>query len=293
MTILVTGATGYVGREFIKAYQNSYEIIALVRKSSNTNQLVMLNCIVKEFDSFTDIHNVFKEKDINGIIHFASSVIIMHNYNDIDILIDSNIRYGVYLLELSKKFHINWFINTGTFWQNYQNESYNPVNLYAATKEAFENIAKYYTETSNLIFSTIKLNDIFGANDTRVKIFNLWNTCSKSGELLDMSEGEQIIDISFIEDVISAFGCMIENLQRVNNNEYNNKSYAVVSNQRMTLKELAKVFELVTQRKLNINWGSRAYRYREVMMPPENIEKVPNWKQKYSLEQAIIKTMGK
>ena len=61
-------------------------------------------------------------------------------------------------LTFSKKFNLKWFINTGTFWQNYQSEKYNPVNLYAATKEAFQNIAKYYTETSSLIFTTIKLN---------------------------------------------------------------------------------------------------------------------------------------
>ena len=48
-------------------------------------------------------------------------------------------------------------------------------------KEGFENIAKYYIETSNLIFTTIKLNDTFGANDTRNKVFNIWNKISALG----------------------------------------------------------------------------------------------------------------
>lgn len=292
MTILVTGATGYIGREFIKTYQNNYEIIALIRCSSDATQLKSFNCKIKIFASFKDIHTAFEENNIAGIVHFASNVIVEHNQNDISNLIDSNIKYGTYLLDLSKKFHLKWFINTGTFWQNYESIDYSPVNLYAATKEAFEKIAVYYTQTSDLIYTTIKLNDTFGPNDTRPKVFNLWDKYSKSGYTLEMSEGEQVIDISYIEDVINAYGTMIENLQKEKYKEFNNKSYIVTSNQRMTLKELAKLFEHITNRKLNINWGGRPYREREVMVPFSQGVLVPGWKQEYTLEEAILKTIG-
>lgn len=292
MVILVTGATGYIGREFIKAFQNNYEIIALVRKSSDISQLESLNCIVSKFDNYEDINSIFDEYSITGIVHLASNVIVEHNSIDIGNLIESNIKYGTYLLESSKKFHIKWFINTGTFWQNYNNNDYNPVNLYAATKEAFENIAKFYTQTSNLIFTTIKLNDTFGPNDFRPKIFNLWDKYSKSGEVLAMSEGEQIIDISYIEDVVYAFKTMIDNLENEKKIKYNNSCYVVSSNQRMTLKELANLFKKTTSRRLLINWGDRPYRSREVMKPYESGTLVPNWRQKYRLEESIIKTIG-
>lgn len=292
MTILVTGATGYIGREFIKAFHNKYDIVAIVRESSETIQIKDTNCKIEKFKNFEDIENIFTRYAISGIVHFASNVVVEHDYDNIDDLLDSNIKYGVYLLELSKKFNIEWFINTGTFWQNYENDNYNPVNLYAATKEAFEIVAKYYTQTSNLVFTTIKLNDTFGANDTRPKIFNLWDKYSKSGDILDMSQGEQIIDISYIEDVVNAFGIMIENLKDENRTKFNNKCYLVSSNQRMTLKELASLFEKLTSKTLNINWGKRAYRNREVMIPVSDIDTVPNWEQQYSLEEAIIKTIG-
>lgn len=292
MTILVTGATGYIGKEFVKAYCDEYNVIVLVRESSDVVQLESLNCTIAKFKSFTEIDNIFSQYSIDGILHFASSVIVEHNINQIDNLLDSNIKYGTYLLEACKKYDVNWFINTGTLWQNYENESYNPVNLYASTKEAFQDIGEYYSQTSNLIFTTIKLNDTFGPNDTRPKIFNLWDKYSKSGEVLDMSKGDQIIDISYIKDVIDAFQAMIENLQKDNSIMYKNNCYVVSSSQRMTLKELAKLFEDVTNQKLNINWGARPYRDREVMVPYEKGIEVPNWKQKYSLEEAIIKTIG-
>jgi len=292
MTILVTGATGYIGREFVKSYNCNYNIIALVRESSDTKTLESLNCIVLKFRNFEEIENIFNTNNVKGIVHFASNVIIEHKIEDINILLDSNIKYGTYLLEACKKYDVKWFINTGTFWQNFESDKYNPVNLYASTKEAFENIARYYTQTSSLIFTTIKINDTFGPNDTRPKIFNLWDKYSKSGKLLDMSKGEQIIDISYIEDVLNAFETMIDNLENDKKERYNNKSFIVSSNQKMKLRELAILFEEVTKRKLNINWGGRDYRDREVMNPYSSGVVVPNCKQKYTLEEAIIKTLG-
>ena len=60
----------------------------------------------------------------------------------------------------------------------------------------------------------------------------------------------------------------------------------------MSLKELSKVFEEVTNTKLNIKWGVRPYREREVMIPYNNGQTVPNWNQQYTLKQAIQKTIG-
>jgi len=57
----------------------------------------------------------------------------------------------------------------------------------------------------------------------------------------------------------------------------------------MSLRKLAEVFEKVTNKKLNIKWGARPYREREVMIPLENGEVVPNWKPKVSLEEGIKK----
>lgn len=293
MTIVVTGATGYIGKEFIRAYGNIYKIIAFVRVTSDTSGLQSLNCQIRHYKNFKEIDKFFKNTHISGIIHFASNIVIEHSIDDIENLLNSNIAYGIYLLESCKKNGVKWFLNTGTFWQNYESKHYNPVNLYAATKESFQTLAKYYTESSNLIFTTIKLNDTFGPNDTRSKIFNLWDNYSKSGALLNMSQGEQIIDISYIEDVINAFFIMIKNLESSNYRDYNNKSYIVCSQERMTLKELSKFFEHVTKRTLNINWGGRSYREREVMVPYKEGELVPGWRQQYSLKEAIQKTIGR
>ena len=51
--------------------------------------------------------------------------------------------------------------------------AYSPVNLYSSLKEAFENIGKFYEETYNIIFTTLRISHVGGYGDRRDKIFNL------------------------------------------------------------------------------------------------------------------------
>lgn len=294
MKILVTGATGFIGQKLLQNLlsHDHYNIYAIVRTKSNVS---LIDHRVKLFYYNSDIEkliNFFRDEKFDGVVHLASLFLAAHNPCDIGLLMHSNIQFGTELLEASKASDVKWFINTGTFWQNYKDASYSPVNLYAATKEAFTSIAKYYTETSNMIFSTLKLCDTFGKDDTRNKIFNLWDKISKSGDRLEMSYGEQLIDISYIDDVVYAYELLIQHLHSPNNYKFQNKTFAVTSNERISLRDLAKLFEEATSRKLNIIWGARDYREREVMVPWTKGDVVPGWEQRYSLHEAIKKTIG-
>jgi len=45
------------------------------------------------------------------------------------------------------------------------------------------------------------------------------------------------------------------------------ESYFISSGRKLSLKELAEEYELTHNAKLNIRWGARPYRRREVMLP--------------------------
>lgn len=294
MKLLISGATGFIGTHLIARLQKEKHIVFAIVRSSTKKEAFPKKIQTYVFDN--DVANVtslteFMEKEkFDGVIHLASLFLAQHKTEDIKNLIDSNVFFATALLEASAKSKTPWFINTGTFWQHYKNKKYSPVNLYAASKQAFESMAQYYVETSSINFVTIKLSDTFGPGDTRPKIFSLLSKLRGSKEPLLMSQGKQILDISYIENVIDGYMRMISLLTKKDAVTLRGKSFAMYAKKRFTLQQLVGVFEKITKSKLSIIWGGRAYRDREVMVPWEKGEPIPGFAPKYSLEDGIKKT---
>lgn len=289
MKILLTGSTGFIGKYLLKElHANSNKVHAIVRPTTNTEFLDNLKIKYFVYNSnINDLIDFMKSNSFDGIIHLASLYLKDHKPSDINDLINSNLLFSTNVLEAAVQSNIKWFLNTGTFWQHFNSKDYSPVNLYSATKQAFEDIAYFYIENNMIYFVNLKLNDTYGPNDTRRKIINLWFDIAKNKETLNMSAGEQIIDIMYIDDVVSAFMKLAPIINDDKEYIYNNKSFVVTSPQRVTLKELSQIFESVTGKKLEINWGSMPYREKEVMIPWENSKTVPGWKASISLQEGI------
>ena len=269
MKILVSGATEFIGKNLVKRLlKENNTVHALARPSTDLDSLEK-NVLPYVFDGDAAKLTAFMQKEkFDGVVHLASLVLPgEHTPEQIKVLIDSNVLFATLLLEASAKSKTPWFINTGTFWQHYEGKKYSPVNLYAATKQAFEDIAEYYIETTDIDFVTIKLNDTFGPFDTRPKIFNLWTKIDRTGEKLAMSPGEQIIDMSHVDNIVDGYMHMTGILSADKKKKQKGKSFFIHSDERMPLKKLARVFERLSKGKLNIDWGGRPYRLREVMVP--------------------------
>jgi nucleoside-diphosphate-sugar epimerase len=294
MKLLITGATGFIGQHLVARLQASgHSITAIVRPATDVSVLKQKNVAVFEYaGSVSALTEFMSAEKFDGVFHLASLFLAQHKPEDIAGLVESNVTFSTQVLESTATSKIPWFINTGTFWQHYQNATYAPVNLYAATKEAFIDIAQYYIETSNVHFTTLKLSDTFGPNDPRPKVMNLMARIGTSKEHLDMSPGEQLIDISYIDNVLDAFMQLMKLVSADGARAMSGKSYGVSSGQALSLKDLAAVFEKVTGLKLDIGWGGREYRPREVMIPWETYELVPGWEPKVSLEEGIKKTFS-
>jgi nucleoside-diphosphate-sugar epimerase len=181
-------------------------------------------------------------------------------------------------------------INTGTSWQHFKNANYDPVNLYAATKHAFEAVLKYYIETTALNVITLKLFDTYGPDDRRPKLFNLLKQTEYRNIPLPMSQGEQLIDAVYIDDVIEAF--LMAGKRLLDREHARYEEYAVSSGDPVSLRDLVRLYEKLAGKQLLINWGERPYRDREVMVPWNRGKLLPGWSPQYSLQEGLKNLRG-
>jgi len=291
--ILITGASGFIGGHLIAEMQKrEIDFICLCRDNSSLPENIPAERIAvwKSADRIQDLVNLIQRHNIEGVTHLASKYLAAHQPGEIDDLINSNVLYGTKILEaLTFTGSPQWFLNIGTFWQHYDNNPYSPVNLYAATKQAFEDMAKYYVETKTLNFVTLKICDTFGANDPRRKLFSLWKETLGSKEPLQMSGGEQYMDISPVENVIDAILHCAQELSMDTRTLTRGESYFLHSGNPMRLRELAALVESVIGETLNIQWRAKEYRSREIFVPIQIGKSVPEWLPPISLKDSIQK----
>ncbi len=289
MRILVTGATGFVGQWLVPCLRKAgHEVCAIVRSSTDTSGLADAQVPYIIDDGIQNICAALKaQESFDGIIHLSSLFLSSHKNGDVLPLLASNVVFPVRLLDAVVQNGIRWFINTGTAWQHYEDKPYSPVNLYAASKQAFESLARYYVEAHGIQFATLALCDTYGPGDTREKLLNLWCQIACSGTALDMTEGLQKIDLVYAADVAMAFRLLAEHQAACILPSEPMPTFSISSGEVMSIRELASLFERVTGKTLPIRWGARPTRPREVMTPWSGGRKVPEWCPMVSLRTGV------
>ena len=283
---LVTGGTGYIGRNLTRRLvAEGWQVTLLVRDGSDLAGIDQRVVIRRYDDDFLSLARIVRDAEPLVVFHLASLFLAQHTPTQIRPLIESNILLGTQLLEALAVQPASRLVFAGSYWQHYQNASYNPVNLYAATKQAFEAILKYYLETTPLRAIGLHLFDIYGPGDPRQKLFNFLRSAAHSQQQVDMSTGEQLIDLVYIDDVVSAFLVAAERL--LSAEEAAGNIFAVSCGQPIPLREVVRLYAEVTGQALHVNWGGRPSRPREMMVPWSSGPLLPGWAPSVSLTEGI------
>jgi len=291
---LVTGVSGFVGSNLVNGLiQEGWDVSVIVRPTSSMKLLLGTSNKIDVYETTGApecILDIVGRAKPDVVFHLASLVVNEHRSDEAVPLIESNITFGTQLLEAMAFHGVERFVNTGTYWEHYENREYSPVNLYAATKHAFQNILQYYVEAKGINAVTLKLFDLYGSNDPRPKILNLLMKAIKTGKTLSMSPGDQKIDLVHIDDVVAAYLAVAKRLNE--GDVLGHEVYGVRTGKKVSLKELVEILESLTGKNLCIEWGGRPYRQREVMVPTDRLATPPNWNVSVGIDEGLSRIAG-
>lgn len=167
----VTGATGYIGSKTIEHLSKDSDnlIYAIIRENS-VPKVLNDNIQYVTYDG-TENSLVSALAEADYLIHLGALYTTSTDEQSTIDLINSNILFSTQLFNVANSVNKDLVISSAsTFSSLDENGEYAPATLYAATKQAVEDIAHYYKDLS-IHFLTFP--DTYGPGDWRPKIHNI------------------------------------------------------------------------------------------------------------------------
>jgi CDP-paratose synthetase len=285
-TLLITGINGFLGSHLAKSLKNEYNIIGLEYNIDNLFRL-----IDEKFKIYSSIDNfeiIFEENKIFAIIHAAT--IYRREGEPLENLIQTNIILPVRLFELANKYKCRMFLNTDTFF-NHPDYNYSYLQDYTLSKKQVLEWLKLIEQSCKLI--NMKIFHMYGPDDAPTKFIpSIISRLNNRDPFIETTEGEQKRDFIFIDDVVSAFQCVINASQ---DSLLPYTEYQIGTGKSISLKEFILLAKKVSLSTSEINFGALPYRKSEIMLSEADISGLSklNWKVKYTLKDGLLETIKK
>jgi len=228
MQILITGCCGFIGFSYSKFLLNKYKNIQIIGIDSiddyySTNlkkkRLEILKSYKKKFvfyrqnlKNFNKLENIFKNKKINKLFHFAAQAGVRYSFIKPRKYIDSNIISFFNILELSRKYNVKkiFFASSSSIYgdtkklPSIENDISQEKNLYAISKNFNEKYAKIYSEKYNMKIIGLRFFTVYGEwgrPDMFMIKYMLSSKLKKDFNLYNFGNHKR--DFTYIKDVVN------------------------------------------------------------------------------------------
>lgn len=254
-TILLTGATGYLGGYLSKMLLDSgYRILALALNKKDTYKYENNTNVKVYYLDETPISEIFNNESVDVVIHTAT---LYGRSNEQLVSMEKvNVEFPLTVLTEAINHGAELFINTGTILQK-------NISAYALTKNHFEDWLSLYSDKIKCI--NLKLDHFYGPNDKPIK-FIAWlvEQLKNNVEEINLTEGSQTRDFIYVDDVVSAFKTVIENETKISLGKLN--TFEVGTNHKTSIKEMVlTIKEQIGNTSTKLNFGAVPFRKNEVL----------------------------
>jgi len=229
MTVLVTGAAGFIGSNLVKAiFENFDNQIVVGIDNLNDYYDVRLKeyrlSILKKYPGFifekcniadkAQIDRIFADYNPQIVVNLAAQAGVRNSITNPDVYIESNIVGFYNILEACRHHKVEHlvFASSSSVYGANNKVPYSiddnvdhPVSLYAATKKSNELMAHAYSKLYDIPSTGVRFFTVYGpAGRPDMAYFSFTDKMLKGEKIRIFNYGNCLRDFTYIDDVVNA-----------------------------------------------------------------------------------------
>ena len=279
MNIFVTGANGYIGRNFIKKVTKyNHKIFAVTRKKNNKkikNVKWLNGSIDKKWRELSKS---------NVLIHFGA-VGVNEKFTNLESCFNFNVIKSTNLIFNAIQANcLKWVIISSSYEQKVKslryihktlkNKTRIPYFNYALTKDLFSKICLSLSNKNNIKCRIIKLFHVYGKDERKNRLWPSLIYSARKNKNLVITSGQHIYDFNHIDDIVDG---LIQALNFKKKNKNFPQVWDMASGKEMSVKSFAKQIWKKLNPSSKLIFSKRKIDYKESY----TINKKILWKLKY------------
>jgi nucleoside-diphosphate-sugar epimerase len=300
--IFVTGATGFIGSSLITALvADGYEIGILIRKGSDLSRISEVISSISVYGGDVrdgdEISCIFGEFKPDAILHLVTYYAVEHVPQDIGVMVDTNVKGTINLLDASRIHGVKLFVNTSTcavYGQKgrplKETDAVSPQNLYAVTKVQAEEACKFYAYNYIVDGITLRLFPPYGPGDHKRRLIPYVITSLLENKSPALTTGKQQWDFVYIDDIVNAYRAVLSAYPFKSSYDEIN----IGTGKPESIRDVVLMIKQMTGSECELSWGAVPHRKSEVWFNSADITKASRllgWTPAICLQEGLQKTI--
>ena len=241
MKILITGASGFIGSEFISKFSNDFRIISYSRKTRKNNKKIKKN-IINEKGTIEDkkIIKIIKKHSPDIVLHLANFGSMKQCEENAESAFKINV-YGIFnvimgCINTNSKLI---FLSSREVYGETKGKNSSetdptlPNNVLGITKALAENLIVYANRKYALEYTILRPSNIYGINGEKFVIKTMLNSAIQKKKIF-VNGGTQKLNLVHVNDVLNIIKLVIQKPKLSSGQIFN-----IGSNNNISVKKLA------------------------------------------------------
>ncbi|OPY36129.1 MAG: UDP-galactose-4-epimerase [Methanoregula sp. PtaU1.Bin051] len=300
--ICITGGNGFIGSHLARTLcEAGYEVGIISRQdprripepASSENPRIFRGDI-RDYASLSGIMNKFMP---DCVLHLATYYAVEHKADEIGVMVDTNVKGTINLLEVAKNLQIGRFVNTSSCAVYHpadiplsEGDAIRPQNLYALTKVHAEDACSFYSENYGIDSVTFRLFPPYGPGDHERRLIPYVIQSLSRGISPALTTGNQRWDFVYVDDIVNAYLAVLDSPSVFDGH----KVFNIGTGQPYSIREVVERLRSLVSPDTELSFGTVPHRKNEVWFNSGNIALAKTelkWEPLIGLDEGLSRTV--